>query len=80
MIPSWFKAMLGLGERAQPPEEDSIASKCRGLQNLKRLNDLVLSGECDKSQLAELELGAETISLNLRKSDTDLAKKKEGAA
>lgn len=78
MIPSWFKAMLGLGERVEhPQEEDSIASKCRGLQNLKRLNDLVLSGECDKSQLAELELGAETISLNLRKG-TDKVKK-EGA-
>ncbi len=67
MIPRWFKAILGLGESGQPPEEDSIASKCRGLQNMKRLNDLVISGQCDESQLAELELGAETITTNLRK-------------
>lgn len=78
MIRKWFRAILGLGEREDRTDESSIAHKCRGLQNMKRLNDLVLSGKCDTAQLTALEMGAETISLNLKKG-TDKVKKKEGS-
>lgn len=71
----WVRSLLGLGERVAASSYDSTASKLQGLENMKRLNDLVCSGECNQAQLAELELGAETISLNLRKGDTDKARK-----
>lgn len=74
MIPKWLRALLGLGERAQAADESSIGHKLRGLQNMKRLNDLVVYGNCDQSQLDELEHGAETISMNLKRG-TDKVKK-----
>jgi len=75
----WLQSLLGLVEEDASPQEPSITSKLRGIENMKRLNDLVLSGECSHEQLTELELGAETISLNLKKQDTEKLKQRGGA-
>lgn len=73
MIPRWFRSMLGLGRVVTP--DDGLECKSRGLVNVRRINEAILSGTCEPHQLAELEIGAETISLNLKKGDTDRTKK-----
>lgn len=73
MIPNWIRAIFG---SPAAPIDDGLECKLRGLQNMKRLNDLVISGELSPAQLTELEVGAETLSMNLKKRDTDSLKKR----
>lgn len=71
MIPSWIRNIF---VAPATPADDGLESKLRGMQNMKTLNDLLASGQCAPAQLDELELGAETISLNLKRRDTDRVK------
>lgn len=73
MIREWIKALLHMDQKELPPPDETIGNKLRALENMKRLNEAV--AHCEPHQLAELEIGAETISLNLKKG-TDKVKEK----
>lgn len=73
MIPKWVRSLLGLEERVEY-DDCALEAKTQGLRNMKRLNEFILSPDCQQTHLTELEIGAETISLNLKKQDTEKLK------
>lgn len=80
MTPKWLRWLLDPGEgKSVNLDDTSIQSKTNGLENMKRINEAILSGSCEPHQLEALELGAETITLNLKKNDTDRTKKEKRA-